>query len=120
MVKMNSITINGKSYICQGKSIVVKNGKLLLDGDLITEGLSGNVTVSFTGDLASLECADAHVTGDIKGGVNCADLECRDIVGNVNAADIKCNNIKGDIRAADVRCSEIFGNVNAAQVKYKK
>lgn len=117
---MNSITINGKSYICSGNSIVVKNGKLLVDGDLITEGLSGNVVVSFTGDLANLSCADAKVTGDVKGNVNCADLECHDIGGKVSGADVKCNDINGDVNAADIKCNNITGRVNAVSVKYKK
>ena len=52
---MNNITVNGKSYICSGKNIVVRNGKVIVDGELIEEGLSGNVHIHFNGDLASLE-----------------------------------------------------------------
>jgi len=118
---MNSITINGESFVTSGKNIVCKNGKIYVDGDLIKEGLKGDVTIHFNGDLANLSCADAKINGNVQGNVNSADLTCGTIGGKVNAADIKCTgNINGDVQAADVRCQNISGRVTAASVKYRK
>ncbi len=118
---MNSITINGESFVCKGKNIVCKNGKVYVDGDLIKERLSGDVTIHFNGDLASLSCADAVITGSVLGDVTAADLECGSIGGKVSCADLKCTgDIKGNVTAADVKCGSIGGSVTAAEVRYKK
>lgn len=102
---MNNITINGESFVCNGKNIVSINGKIIVDGEVIKEGLSGNVTIHFNGDLANLTCADAVINGNVSG--------------DVNAADVKCGNVGGDINAADVRCTEAHGKITAASVKIK-
>jgi hypothetical protein len=121
LFRMNSITINGESYVTKGKSIVCKNGKVYVDGDLIKEGLSGDVKIHFNGDLASLSCADAVVSGNVQGDVNAADLTCGSIGGRVSCADLKCTgDIKGNVTAADVKCNNISGSVTAAEVKYRK
>ena len=117
---MNSITINGQSFVTKGKNIVCKNGKVYVDGDLIVGDLSGDVTIHFNGDLASLTCADAEVSGNVLGDVNAADLTCGNVEGNVNCADLKCGDIKGNVSAADVKCQNIGGRVTAAEVKYRK
>ena len=103
---MNSITINNESFICEGNNIVSVNGKIIVDGKVIKEGLTGNVTIHFNGDLASLTCADAVINGNVQG--------------DVNAADIKCGNVGGNVSGADVRCTEVHGKITAASVKIKK
>ena len=103
---MNSITINGESFFFTGKNIVSVNGKIIVDGVVIKEGLTGNVTIHFNGDLANLSCADAVINGNV--------------LGDVNAADVKCGNVGGDVNGADVRCSEVHGKISAASVKIKK
>jgi hypothetical protein len=121
LFKMNSITINGESFVVNGKNIKCKNNKVYVDGELIKEGLSGDVKIHFNGDLASLTCADAVVTGNVQGDVNAADLQCGNIGGRVNCADLKCTgDIKGNVSAADVKCNNIAGSVTAAEVKYRK
>ena len=103
---MNNITINGESFVCNGKNIVSKDGKIYVDGQVIKEGLQGDVTIHFNGDLANLNCADAVINGNVQG--------------DVNAADVKCGNVGGNISAADVRCQEVQGKISAASVKIKK
>ena len=100
---MNSITINGESFVCDGKNIVAKNGSIYVDGIQIKTGLSGNVTVHFNGDLATLNCADAVINGNVQGDVNAADVRCGDVGGNVSAADVRCNNVRGKVSAASVK-----------------
>ena len=103
---MNSITINGESFVCTGKNISAVNGKIIVDGVVIKEGLSGDVTIHFSGDLANLSCADAVINGNVQG--------------DVNAADVKCGNVGGNVTGADVRCTEVHGKISAASVKIKK
>lgn len=91
---MNKITINGKSITCSGSSIVVTDDKLYVNGKLIEQGLTGEVIVKFEGDLASLECHNANVTGSITGDVDCHNLKCHDIIGRVKAHNLQCNSIK--------------------------
>lgn len=100
---MNNITVNGKSYICSGKNIVVRNGKVIVDGELIEEGLSGNVHIHFNGDLASLDCTDATISGNVMGDVNATSLRCNDINGNVDATSVKCNIVTGKVDAVSVK-----------------
>lgn len=100
---MNKIIINGVTHEVYGKNINVSNGKIMVDGNVIEEGLTGIVKVSFEGDLANLECADAKITGNVQGNVNAADVRCGDVGGNVNGADVKCRDVAGRINAAEVR-----------------
>ena len=57
----NVININGKSISVQGNNISIMNGTVYVDGKLVEEGLSGDVRITFEGDLASLDTS-ASVT----------------------------------------------------------
>lgn len=98
---MGSININGKSYNVSGNNISVVNGKVIVDGKIIEENLSGVVEVKFEGALASLR-SDASVTcgnvhGDVKAG---SSVKCLDVDGNVNAgSSVNCNNVGGNVKA---------------------
>jgi len=117
---MNSITINGKSYICEGNSIVVKNGKVLVGGELMTEGLSGEVKISFTGDLASLDCANAVVNGNVQGSVDATNITVNgNVGGDVDGTNIKCGDVGGDVDGTTVNCGNVNGDVDAMTVKRK-
>lgn len=101
---MNKIFINGESFNVKGDSIVVKNGKVMVDGDLIKDGLSGTVKIEFKGDLASLDCTNAVVNGNIKGDVDCTSIIVNgDVGGNVDSTTISCGNIMGNIDAMTVK-----------------
>lgn len=93
----NTITINGETFNVQGKNIVVKNGKVIVDDNIIKESLSGIVKVEFTGDLATLDCNVAIVNGNIMGDVDCTTLKCGDVHGDIDANTITCKNHYGDI-----------------------
>ena len=41
-VKMNRITINGKTITCSGTNVVISNGKVIVDGKTIQECNSGD------------------------------------------------------------------------------
>jgi cytoskeletal protein CcmA (bactofilin family) len=107
----NTIIINNQRYEIEGSNI-----KVITDGDLHSISVSGNkitqvtgaVKIQFEGDLATLNCAAAEVSGSVHGDVKCSSLTSQgDINGNVSASNIKCNNIKGNVTAANVKCNNI-------------
>jgi len=103
---MNKITINGTTYAVNGKNIKVTNGAVMVDGIMVTSGLSGNVGIKFSGDLARLEAASAEVHGNINGDVDCTNLIC--------------NNIQGDVDATNVTVrGSIHGSVDATHITSK-
>jgi hypothetical protein len=100
---MNILNVNGKNYEVAGRNIVVSNGNVVVDGKKVVGDLSGNVHVTFTGDLASLDCTSATINGSVLGNVDCTSLECQDIGGDVDATNVKCNKILGDVDATNVK-----------------
>lgn len=103
---MNKITINGKTFEVYGNNIKIINDKVIVDGVVVTEGLSGEVTVKFEGDLAKLDATSVTVHGNVIGDINCTSLQ---VTGSVN----------GDVDATNVKASEIIGNVDAVNVSGK-
>jgi hypothetical protein len=113
---MNIITINGKTYSVEGSKIVVRNSKnkqdinygksyVQVNDNVVVEGLSGDVKITFTGDLATLDCTSAVINGNVHGNVDCTSLICQgNIGGDVDATSVKCNDIQGDVDATTVHC----------------
>jgi hypothetical protein len=95
---MNSITINDKSFIVSGKKIVVKNGIVYVNGEKVIEGLSNDVKITFTGDLASLDCTSAIINGNVNGNVDCTFANINgNVSGNVVGTNINCGDVAGDV-----------------------
>jgi len=119
--RMNKIFINGKSYDVKGKNIVAKNGKVIVDGEVIKDGLSGTVRIEFKGDLASLDCTNAVVNGNVKGSVDCTSIVVNgDVSGDVDGTTIKCGDVGGDVDGTTVSCGKVKGDVDAMTVKKRK
>ena len=100
---MNRITINGVTLEVSGNNILVRNGKVKVNGVELNIGtLSDNVSIKFEGDLASLEAdGSVDVSGFVKGNV--------DAGGSVN-----CGNVGGNVDAGgSVNCREVGGSVDA-------
>ena len=97
---MNKITINGVTTYVSGNNIVVSNNKIMVDGKVVAEDLSGEVTVKFEGDLASLNANTATINGNVAGNVDCNTLNVTgyiggDIRGNVDANTVNAKNVFG-------------------------
>lgn len=103
---MNKITINGKTYEVYGNNIKIMNDKVIVDGVVISEGLTGEVTIKFEGDLAKLDATNVVVNGNVVGDVDCTSLQ---VTGSIN----------GDVDATNVKASEIIGKVDAVNVSGK-
>lgn len=99
---VNYININGKSISVQGNNISVIGNKVYVDGKLAEEGLSGQVEISFTGDLASLKVdGSANNKGNVNGGVDAGgNIDCGDVKGSVDAGgSVNCGSVGGNVDA---------------------
>lgn len=126
---MNSITINGKT-ITSSKSIVITNGKVIIDGNDATP-MDKTINISVQGDVENLHvdvCSKIQITGNAKTvHSTSADIEISGSVnGNVGSTsgDISCGNVTGNIQtvSGDVKCEEVKGSVStlSGDIKNKK
>ncbi len=113
------ININGKDYVARGTNVVVKNGKVIVGGETIEEGLKGDVRIEWVGDLANLNCRSCKIEGDVKGDVDATTISCGNVGGDVDGTTIKCGNVDGDVDGTTVNCGNVKGDVDAMTVKRK-
>ena len=100
----NTITINGNSISVSGNGISIINNKVYVDGELVEEGLSGDVRITFEGDLADLDStASVTVNGNVKGDIDASGSVTvhGDVQGDVDASgSVSCGNVGGDVDAS--------------------
>ena len=113
-IRMNTITINGTVVTTSSRSVVIKNGKVIIDGkDLTPE--SKEINISIIGGLSKLEvdaCSKVDVSGDV-GSIKTMSGDI-DVTGNVT----------GDIKtmSGDVDCGTVGGSIStmSGDIKNKK
>lgn len=98
----SSITINGIKY--SGNSIVVSNGKVIIDGKNETPKDSKEININVNGNIDELKvdvCETIKITGDVNNvKTQSGDV---DVKGNVNgniqtmSGDVKSKNVGGSI-----------------------
>jgi hypothetical protein len=96
-----------------------KNDSIYVGGELIESGLSGNVKVEFTGDLANLDCTTATINGNVRGDVDGTTITCGDVGGDVDGTTIKCGNVSGDVDGTNITCGDIKGKADGTNFKFK-
>ena len=107
-VKINRITINGKTIVCLGTNVVINNGEIIVDGNIVQECNSGDIKVIIEGDVNKIDCGGSvEVNGNL-GSIDCGG-SCevgRDVKGDIDAgSSVTCGNVSGDIDAGgSVRC----------------
>ena len=115
---MNKITINGESHDVEGTNVVVRRGKVLVNGKVIKDGLTGTVKVEWEGDLASLDCTQAVVNGNVHGDVDGATITVNgEVAGDIDGTSVKCGDVGGDVDGTSVTCGKVKGDVDAMTVK---
>jgi len=98
---MSTITINGNTY--SGNSIVVTNGKVIINGkDVTPEGKEINITVEGNIDELKVDaCNKVSVTGSVKSIITkSGDIEVTgDVDGNIQtmSGDVDCGHVQGSI-----------------------
>ena len=111
------ITLNGKTYTAPaGASLTVINGKVMIDGKVVEEGLTGEVRLKVEGDLFTL-VTDANVEcGNVQGDVRADGNVTAGHVGGALKADgnVTCGTVRGDVKAdGNVTCGNVEGSVRA-------
>lgn len=105
---MNRITINGKTITCSGSNVVIRNGKVIVDGKTIQECSSGDINVVIEGDVNKIDCGGSVEVHGNSGNIDCGG-SCEvngDVKGDIDAGgSVTCGNVSGDIDAGcSVKC----------------
>jgi hypothetical protein len=121
------VNINGKSF--SGRSIVVTNNKVIIDGVDVTPD-SKHIDIVVDGNIDKLDidmCDNLMVKGNVGTlASTSADVECGDVTGSVNtvSGDIECGNVGGNVTttSGDVKAENITGSVKtlSGDIKYRK
>ena len=97
------MNVCGKTILCNGETIEINNGEILIDGKPFHEyDSSVNILkVEITGNVGSVSTEDADVI--VKGKVGTinsknGNITCGDVEGNVDSknGNIACSVVKGD------------------------
>lgn len=121
------ININGQSFA--GRSIVIKNQRIIIDGvDITPDAKVINITVDGNLDSVSADMCEKIIVNGTVAQVNTAsgDIECQDVMENVNtvSGDIECGNVGGNVTttSGDVKCENVTGNVKtlSGDIKHRK
>lgn len=98
----NSVTINGETITCSGSNIVIRNGKVIVDGNDVKSNIGTNVTVIINGDVNKIDCSGSVEVHGNSGSIDCGG-SCT-VDGNVN----------GHIDAGgSIMCCDVYGNIDA-------
>lgn len=98
---MNTITINGNSY--SGNNIVVKNGRVSVDGNDVTPDAKA-INISVVGNVESIKvdiCDAVSVSGNVNSiSTRSGDIVVEgDVLGGIQtmSGDVDCNEVKGSV-----------------------
>ena len=105
---MNRITINGKTITCSGTNVVINNGKVIVDGNIIQECNSSDIKVTIEGDVNKIDCDGSVEVHGNSGSIDCGG-NCEisgDVKGDIDAGgSVTCGNVSGDVNAGgSVKC----------------
>jgi hypothetical protein len=127
-MNMSNVVINGVRI--SGNSIVVSNGKVIIDGkDVTPEAKVININVEGDVDDISVDmCQKIIVAGVVKNiKTTSGDIECGGSVGGnvqTTSGDIECADVNGDVNttSGDVKCGTVAGSVKtlSGDIKSKK
>ena len=104
----SDVTVNGKTIRVRGSSISVINNRVIVDGKVVSESLSGDVTVIVEGS-----CGNLKASGNVEVNGDCGNIDCGgsctvrgNVSGDIDAGgSITCGNVGGSIDAGgSVRC----------------
>lgn len=103
---LGNANINGKQI--KGKSIVIQNGKVIVDGEDIDYQVTGNVNVTVNGHVENLQNGSGNITAQTVGSIKCGagDITCSDVQGSIKtgAGNIRCGDVTGDVKT---NCGDI-------------
>lgn len=90
---MNKITINGKTITCSGSNVVINNGKVIVDGNIIQKCSSYDIKVVIEGDVNKIDCVGSVEVHGNSGNIDCGG-SCEvsgDVDGDIDAGgSVRC------------------------------
>jgi hypothetical protein len=97
---MGSFNIDGRSFT--GRSVIIRNGVVTIDGVRQDGTLNGVVEIKITeGVIERLECDSTVSCGEVRGAVRAG-------------MEVRCGNVTGDVQAGmSVTCDTVGGSVTA-------
>lgn len=99
---MSRVTINGKAFSAKS-SIVINNGRVILDGQSVEMPDEKRISIEVKGDVQDLQVD------------SCDSLIIQGAVGSVQSTsgDVRCGDVGGSVQtvSGDVRAQAIQGNV---------
>lgn len=104
----SNVTVNGKTIRVRGNNISVVNNRVIVDGKVVSESLSGDITVIVEGT-----CGNLKASGNVEVNGDCGNIDCGgsctvrgNVSGDIDAGgSITCGNVGGSIDAGgSVRC----------------
>ncbi|MFA5207458.1 MAG: hypothetical protein WC428_02260 [Candidatus Paceibacterota bacterium] len=117
---MNIINVNGKNFDVVGRNIVVRNGKVIVDGIEVVGDLKNEIKVTFTGDLANLDCTEAVINGNVQK-IDATTITINgNVTGDVDGTNIVCGDVGGNVEGTNVKCWEVKGDIDAVTFKKRK
>lgn len=104
----SSVTVNGKTISCSGSNIVISNGKVIVDGNVIQSEIGNSAKIVINGDVNKIDCSGSVEVHGNSGEIDCGG-SCTvsgDVNGNIDCGgSVECGNVSGDIDAGgSVRC----------------
>lgn len=96
---------------CNGNNVVISNGKVIVDGVVVSSYSGQSVKVVINGDVNKLDCAGSVEVHGNSGSISCGG-SCTvggNVDGNIDVrGSITCGNVSGDIDArGSVHCRRI-------------
>ena len=104
----STIKINGDTYQVEGNNIMIRNGKIIVDGKVINDEKVSVSKVIVTGNCESINCdGSVEINGD-SGRVKCGG-SCHvggNVSGSVSAGgSVTCGNVEGEVLdGGSVKC----------------
>lgn len=108
---MGKVTVNGRTVKSAGRSVVISNNRVIIDGADVTPDAKV-ITIHVEGDVGTIEadaCSRIEVAGRVAGNIKTmsGDVRCEDVGGSVNSmsGDIECGQVHGSAASmsGDVR-----------------
>lgn len=98
----NKITVNGVTIESAGRSVVITNGRVVIDGKDVTPDTK-NIRIEIAGSVQSI---DADVCGEISVSGNVAAVKTQ-------SGDVRCGDVQGSVKtmSGDVICGRVSGDV---------
>jgi hypothetical protein len=107
----NSTQIDVQNIVSNGSNITISNGKITVDGVVVSSYGSQGVKVIINGDVKKIDCAGSVEVHGNSGSIDCGG-SCTvggNVDGNIDAGgSIHCGNVSGDVDAGGSVNQNIF------------